>query len=207
MAFHTIPGFATFVSPTSEEIEAAKNNGATPSIPVNIDGYVEFYTKKGNLAKIVFPNFFRDSYQRAVLTQKSQKSWQPILQKERATQMDPFDQNIATKFLGAQEIPENFDWNAYITDEEIARLEEAKNWLEPNITARHARATENILSRSGGDTPSILPIAGSKYEIAYLGLTPLVPVDEEDPQYADLNAENTKKLAIIRAFNVTDNSL
>lgn len=44
--YHTIDGILYHISPTDEEFKAAEDNGATPSIPVNINRSVEFLTKK-----------------------------------------------------------------------------------------------------------------------------------------------------------------
>lgn len=44
--YHTIPSLFKHVSPTDEEINAAKMNTVTPSIPVDMVRYVEFITPK-----------------------------------------------------------------------------------------------------------------------------------------------------------------
>lgn len=56
--FHTIPSILHHVSPTESEISAAKSNGLTPSLAVDMDRYVEFLTPKGNIAQLHYPNFF-----------------------------------------------------------------------------------------------------------------------------------------------------
>lgn len=55
--YHTIPSLFKHVSPTDEEINAAKMNTVTPSIPVDMVRYVEFITPKWNIARITYPNF------------------------------------------------------------------------------------------------------------------------------------------------------
>lgn len=56
--YHTIPSVWSHVSPTDDEITAAKSNGMTPSLPIDQIRYVEFLTPKGNVARINYPNFF-----------------------------------------------------------------------------------------------------------------------------------------------------
>ncbi len=56
--YHTIPSVWSHISPTDDEIIAAKTNGMTPSLPVDQIRYVEFLTPKGNVARINYPNFF-----------------------------------------------------------------------------------------------------------------------------------------------------
>lgn len=56
--FHTIPSLLHHISPTDDEIAAAKQNGVTPSLPVDMIRYVEFLTPKGNIAHLTYPNFF-----------------------------------------------------------------------------------------------------------------------------------------------------
>ncbi len=46
VSYHTIPSILRHVSPTEEEIKAAKDTGVTPSIPVDMVRYVEFLTPK-----------------------------------------------------------------------------------------------------------------------------------------------------------------
>jgi hypothetical protein len=58
VSYHTIPSLLRHVSPTSAEIEAAKNTNITPSLPIDMVRYVEFLTPKGNIARINYPNFF-----------------------------------------------------------------------------------------------------------------------------------------------------
>lgn len=57
--YHTIPSIVFHKSPTVDEYESAKKNGATQSLAIDHDRYVEFLTPKGQLARIMYPNFFR----------------------------------------------------------------------------------------------------------------------------------------------------
>lgn len=46
LKYHTITGTLLHASPTKEEISAAMTNGATPSLPVDVNHSLEFLTKK-----------------------------------------------------------------------------------------------------------------------------------------------------------------
>lgn len=203
--FHTIDGFAEYVSPTEAEIEAAKKNKATPNLPVNVDGYVEFYSKKGNVFSVTFPNFFRDAFDEKSLRDQSQTVWKNIIDKENTTTQSPFDAQIATTILQAKDLPNDFDWNAYITDEERKRLEEAKAWLVPDIATRQQLALADMLSREGGNRGAIVPNKNSKYEIAYLGLSRLEDKQNRNAN-SDLSSDNAEKMARIRGLNVTNSA-
>jgi hypothetical protein len=44
--YHTIPSIVYHKSPTDDEIAAALKTGATPSLSIDMDRYVEFQTPK-----------------------------------------------------------------------------------------------------------------------------------------------------------------
>ncbi len=58
--FHTINDSRVFhKSPTDEEMNAAKKNATTPSLPIDHDRYVSFYIAPANSHVIYYPNLFR----------------------------------------------------------------------------------------------------------------------------------------------------
>lgn len=92
----------------------------------------------------------------------------------------------ANAYLAAGTIPPTpIDWNAYISDDTITKILQAKHWLNPNISAKYKQAIESILSYSHEDTsvrpvidsPPKIPAISSEYEIAYLGLPSTFGVD------------------------------
>ncbi len=90
LSFHTIPSLYKHISPTDEEIVAAKVNTVTPSLPVDMVRYVEFLTPKGNIARIHYPNFFDISATdipsaRAWIRETSRLDWQSIIDRENVT--------------------------------------------------------------------------------------------------------------------------
>ena len=218
LKYHTIDGIMYHISPTPEEFAAADANGATPNLPININRSVEFVTKKGNIVKIQYPNFFRTDAKtipemRAWLKADSENQWNAIVAKENATTQSEFDANISTNFLGARDLPATFDWNNYISDELITQIIQAKNWLHPDITKKYEQAVESMLSYSGnpvnGDTlqkmPEVTSRENSFYDIAYLGLQPVVPGGEASSEaVSTIQNDYAQKLIAIHGLNITE---
>lgn len=218
--YHTIDGILYHISPTEEEIAAADENGATPSLPININRSVEFLTKKGNIATIAYPNFYRMDATtvegvRAWLREDANRQWNEILARENATNQSEFDANISENILGAKNLPQNFDWNDYISDELIVQILQAKNWLHPDITKKYQDSVESMLSYSqspsNGNILQKIPATSAEtekmYEIAYLGLSSVAPMgDDSQDDFSSVQNDYAAKLAAIQGFNITDDS-
>lgn len=56
--YHTIDSMIHHTSPTTEEVAAAQENGATPNLPVDIVRSVEFMSPNGIALMLRYPNFF-----------------------------------------------------------------------------------------------------------------------------------------------------
>lgn len=56
--YHTIPSVWSHVSPTDQEIAAAKANGTTPSLAVDQIRFVEYLAQNNTVTRIDYPNFF-----------------------------------------------------------------------------------------------------------------------------------------------------
>lgn len=130
--FHTIPSLLHHISPTDDEIQAAEDNGVTPSLPVDMVRYVEFLTQNGKIARINYPNFFsapagnRAEF-RAWLKTLSEKEWKSVAE------------SSGTPYV---------DWNSFISDETADTIIRAKNWLNPDVTTKYKQAIETNLSYS-----------------------------------------------------------
>lgn len=185
--YHTVPSLWKHISPEEKEIAAAKENGVTPSLPVDIKRSVEFLTAKGNIARFEYPDFFQSPGKdgatvRAWLKTLSDQQWNAVITKENATTLSSYEQEVQSA-LPATAIPSSpLDWNDLISDEVIEKIIQSQNWLHPDITQKNKNVVESSLSyshRYGSDitknVPS-LPEIGSGYDIAYLGLTSLAPL-------------------------------
>jgi hypothetical protein len=213
--FHTIPGFIRHISPTDDEISAALNNGVTPSLPIDLQRYIEFLTPKGNIVKLSYPNLFDapiDSVNSVRLWLKniSDSEWKNIIDKENSTTI-PSLEISANTFLDLGSLPTNpIDWNNYISDDLIIQVIQARNWLTPDVTTKYKKAIETTLSYSreyvSGSllNPPKIPNPASSYEIAYLGLTPFIPSSEDNADIKSTKNEYDTRLAEIQAFNFSD---
>ncbi len=219
--FHTIPSILHHVSPTESEISAAKSNGLTPSLAVDMDRYVEFLTPKGNIAQLHYPNFFVTPWTdvpsvRAWLSTLAQNDWNAIIAKENSTSVSSL-QAAADAYLATWSIPSApIDWNDFITDEFIEKVLQAKNWLKPDAIEKYKKTVESSLSYSDGyiwkpyDSSPSLPKVSDSYEIAYLGLTSLTPSSTEDSQwgykweYNSIANDYATQIATIQALNISD---
>jgi len=216
--FHTIPSILHHISPTDEELSAAIENGATPSIPVDMVRYLEFYTPKGNIARIDYPNFFTLSGTdiaslRASLKDLSEKTWQKIIDQENSTTLNPKDQ-IAQKFL-LQWSPSIsiLDWNNYISDELLLKVLQSRNWLNPDVTVKYKQSIETTLSYSheypNSDVtknPPKIPTLSDSYDIAYLGLTSFFPQSNTSSEADTITSDYNAKFAQIKALNYSEPS-
>ena len=213
-----VDGLLHHVSPTSEEIAAAKANGVTPNLAIDMRRYVEFMTPKGNIAQLYYPNFYAMTAAdvagvRAWLREQSQSQWNAIIAQENATNIDPARLNIAFQYLGARSLPDAApDWNDYISDAMIIQILQAKNWLHPDVTAKYTQLIESALSYShknpNGDTTKDTPLIPSEknqdYEIAYLGLTPFTPSGTDgDSEITNIQSQYQQGLASIYGYNLT----
>lgn len=89
------------VSPTPDEINAAEQNGATPSLPIDIIRYVEFLTPKSGRARFNYPNLFDApstsiADMRAWLKNVSDTQWNTIITQEAALPFPQKDKDINT---------------------------------------------------------------------------------------------------------------
>lgn len=217
LTYHTIDGILRHISPTQEEIAAADKNGVTPNLPIDINRSIEFLTKKGNIATLQYPNFFRMQAStidevRAWLRENANKQWSAIVDKENATNQPDNEATIAENVLKAKNLPEKFDWNDYISDELIIQILQAKNWLHPDITKKYQDTIEGMLSYSGMPAngnilqkiPQISANSEKMYEIAYLGLSPVIPGNSTASQdVTNISADYRQKLAAIQGFNIS----
>ena len=220
VVYHTIDGIMHHTSPTPEELSAAATNGVTPNLAIDMVRYMEFVTPGGNIARITYPNFYSAPITsiadtREWLRAESERQWQGVLAAENATTISDSHRMIAQQYLSARplsgEVP---DWNAFITDDMIVQILQAKNWLHPDVTLKYQQAVESMLSYSHEHpdrdplhyTPKIPEIPGQDYEIAYLGLTPLVPLAENnhDDEYNAIQSIYDQGLSSIVGLNFTE---
>lgn len=151
--FHTIPSLLRHISPTDEEISAAKGNGVTPSLPVDTVRYVEFLTPKGNIARLTYPNFFDTpgtdvASVRAWLRDLATNEWQSIIAQENGTNLSAAESSV-NSLLGVGAFPAApIDWNNYISDAFIEKVLQSKNWLNPDATVKYKQSIETALSYS-----------------------------------------------------------
>ncbi len=203
LVYHTIDGIMHHTSPTTEELNAAKNNGVTPNLAIDMVRYMEFVTPKGNIARITYPNFYTAPITtiedtRAWLKTQSENQWKAVLEQENASSISESHRIIAEQYLSARPLSGDIpDWNQFISDEMIVQILQAKNWLHPDVTLKYQQAVESMLSYSHEnpdgnrvhDTPKIPETPGQDYEIAYLGLTSFVPLQENaDDEYNSIQA-------------------
>lgn len=125
----------------------------TPNLAIDIVRSFEFQTPKGNVVSIEYPNFFRANVNtpqevRDYLRQESQRQWDAILAQEQATTLSPLDQIVNTTVFGINPLSSGFDWNDYISDEDIVKLLQAKKWIHPDVTKKYKEAVETMLSYS-----------------------------------------------------------
>lgn len=215
--YHTIPSLFKHVSPTDEEINAAKMNTITPSIPVDMVRYVEFITPKWNTARLTYPNFFQIPWTdiasvRNWLKNIADNEWKVIIDRENATTLSAMD-IAANVYLPAGTIPPTpIDWNIYISDETITKILQAKNWLHPDIETKYKQAIEWMLSYSQENTSNLsitdiapkIPTASSEYEIAYLGLPSTLGVDFSQQMNSQSMADYQSKLREIEWVNISE---
>lgn len=206
------------ISPTQDEISAADANGVTPNLPINIVRSVEFVTKKGNIAKIEYPNFYKSSAtsveeMRAWLKSESDRQWNAIVQKENQTSQTEDEAKIATDVLLAKDLQPTFDWNNFISDELITQIIQAKNWLQPDVTKKYQNSVESLLSYSHAPRdgkifekiPDISAKTDTMYDIAYLGLSSITPTGEgKNDQIASIQGDYTSKLSAIHGLNISE---
>ncbi|MBC7503535.1 VCBS repeat-containing protein [Candidatus Gracilibacteria bacterium] len=216
--FHTIPSLYHHNSPTDEEILAAKSNTVTPSLPIDIERYVEFFTPKGNIARIHYPNFFDIrasdiSSARNWIRDQGDREWQAIIDREQVTTMSLEETKVA-EFLSPGVLPTvPIDWNIYISDEMITKILQSRNWLQPDISVKYRQAIESMLSYSNGSgsttspttLPPQIPVLGNEYEIAYLGLPSSFDADfsQGSSSSAIINQYDTR-LREIEGANISD---
>lgn len=207
MDFHTIPSLMKHVSPTNKEINAAESSGITPSLPVDMVRYVEFYTPKGNIARINYPNFFdipsADIVSARVwIKAQADAEWQKIINLENTT-TNSAKYTKANAYLSAGTLPVSpIDWNQYLSDEMILKIIQAKHWLHPDISLKYRQAIEAMLSYSHEntlvtplvETPPKIPTSSHEYEIAYLGLPDSFAADFSQSTYSNSMAEYEAKL-------------
>ncbi len=218
--YHTLSWYLKHESPTQIELQEAARSGVTPNLAIDIVRSFEFQTPKGNVVSIEYPNFFRANVNtpqevRDYLRQESQRQWDAILAQEQATTLSPLDQIVNTTVFGINPLSSGFDWNDYISDEDIVKLLQAKKWIHPDVTKKYKEAVETMLSYSHQyprwqrseeeNPPKITTDNSGEYEIAYLGLTPFTPdaVDGVAGFSAGQQAYNIARQKI-HAINITD---
>jgi hypothetical protein len=159
VTFHTIPSLYHHTSPTDEEIAAARSNTVTPSLAIDMERYVEFFTPKGNIARIHYPNFFDIRATdipsaRMWIREQSEREWQTIIDREKITNLSP-DETKSSSYLSPGVLPTTpIDWNQYISDEMITKILQSRNWLQPDIAVKYRQAIESMLSYSNGSASS-----------------------------------------------------
>jgi hypothetical protein len=89
------------------------------------------------------------------------------------------------------------------------KIVQARNWLHPDISSKSKQIIETALSYS--HTPQlsdfsrsapILPDTGSGYDIAYLGMAPLLPLGKDST--TTLENDYDTSLAALRALNMSE---
>lgn len=216
--YHTIPSLWKHISPTDEEIVAATTNGVTPSTPIDIKRSVEFLTAKGNIARFEYPDFFQSPGKdvatvRAWLKDLSEKQWNAVIAKENATTLSAYEQEANAKVASTPLPSTPIDWNSLISDDAINKIIQAQNWLHPDITQKAKNAIETSLSYShqyGSDitkNPPSIPEMGSGYDIAYLGLSSLSPLNTSFSASDTLETDYATTLAEIQALNMGEDGV
>ncbi len=120
-----------------------------------MERYVEFFTPKGNIARIHYPNFFDIrasdvSSARSWIRAQAEREWQAIIDREGSTILTPEEVKVAT-YLSPGILPRvPIDWNQYISDEMITKILQSRNWLQPDISVKYRQAIESMLSYSHG---------------------------------------------------------
>ena len=217
IVFHTIPSLYQHISPTDEEIAAAKANKVTPSLPIDMVRYVEFVTPRGNIARIHYPDFFSIegsdiASARNWIREQAMGEWQAIIDREQATTLSEKDTR-ANIYLAAGVLPTNpIDWNIYISDEMITRILQAKNWLHPDISKKYKQAIDAMLSYSHGASGSLspstippqIPSLSEEYEIAYLGLPSSFGADFNNAGYSRSMEDYHIRIREIEGANISD---
>jgi hypothetical protein len=160
--YHTIPSILFHKSPTNDEYQSAKKNGATQSLAIDHDRYVEFLTPKGQLARIIYPNFFRMKAEtvedfRSELRELSESTWKTVMQNEQNAS-DP-DATIAPLFVTGNLPIDPPDWNRYLTDDAIRDILRMRQWLRTDPYKKYTSAMESMLSVShgSGSTGALVP--------------------------------------------------
>jgi hypothetical protein len=87
------------VSPTPDELTAAEQNGATPSLPIDMIRYVEFLTPKSGRARFDYPNLFDApsssiADMRTWLQNLSDTQWNTIISQEATLPFTAKDNEI-----------------------------------------------------------------------------------------------------------------
>ena len=218
-SYRSIPSLWKHLSPTSEEIAAATQNGVTPSLPVDIKRSIEFLTAKGNIARFEYPDFFTTpngdiASLRAWLKDFSEKQWKDIISRESTTSLNgsQIEANSYTPTTALPALP--IDWNTLISDAALQKIIQSKNWLHPDITEKSKAVIETSLSYShqyGNDPtrdPPLLPETGSGYDIAYLGLKSLAPLGAESSESTQTIENNySTSIAALSALNMDEDGI
>lgn len=178
--------------------------------------YVEFLTPKGNIARLTYPNFFDApgndlATVRAWLKEFSHNEWMDILNTENVTVLSE-NENLANSYLSGRALPDRpIDWNQYVSDDFIAKVLQARNWLNPDVTKKYKQAIETSLSYSHEypsaplyDSPPKLPTLSDSYELAYLGLTSFLPSSSEDTDFDSIMNDYSIRMSEIEGFNISD---
>lgn len=215
--YHTIPSLLHHTSPTDTEIEAAKENRLTPSLPINTFRSAEFLTPKSGIAKITYPNFFSPdmpydsiSSVRNWIKGQNDAQWWSIISAESGKSLSSFDAHLNTS-LGVTELPSIApDWNTLLSDEMIMKIIMTRKYLAKGVTEKYAHRLQASLSYSQKFDPldtlkNPLTLPGRNgYDIAYLGLSPFVPWGEEQTDDNALDAEYRYRLGELRWVNFSE---
>lgn len=129
----------------------------TPNLAIDTTRSIEFQTPKGNIVTLTYPNFFRANVKnkddvRKFLTEESEKQWKKILEIESKTSLSDAEKQVNNEIFKINNLSENlndFDWNNYISDEDIMKMLQAKNWMHPDVSQKYKQTIETMLSYSG----------------------------------------------------------
>lgn len=213
-------------SPSNEEFAEAEKTGVTPSLGIDAEHFVEFVTRKGNIAKIYYPNYFTQTTTEVASESDDKfslrKQWQKVLETENNTNISVEELDIIDRAFGVQSLPNDLSWEQFVPADMISAVKEAKNWLSYDVASKHKYALETLVGGSADDASlfsgadvgfSGMPgkkRASGLYEIAYFGLNSVIPsndgdaYDSQNDAFADIRGDYASRLSAIRGLNITE---
>ncbi len=176
--YHKIPGnIWSHVSPTDEEIAAAKVSGVTPSLPVDQIRFVEYYDGS-SVKEIKYPNFFDSSGS----TVNELRTW--------LVSKSPLGLSLNIDSASLEKIIQAKSWlHPDIALKYKEAIESMLSYSGANIEL---------------GTAPIIPSLSQEYEIAYLGLPSTFGADFSQSSSSEAQAGYNTTLREIEWINITE---